>query len=300
MPLTITRPAAHAAAVLLAAAATLASAGPSTAATTPGTKDVSYRGYHLRVPSSWPVVDLAAAPGTCVRFDRHTVYLGHPTDTGQASCPAGPVGRRSGAVLIEPLDARSRTSVDRLTRIAPRGSAKAPAPHAEGEPAGRIRQAVPAAGVLVTSVGDDQAAAQGVLDSATLDGQARQVPPPAATADTVAATTAVAAQPGTYTGLGFDPCSAPSAAQMSAWSASPFHAIGVYISGVSAACAQPNLTSSWVRTQTSAGWHVIPIHVGLQAPCTTFGHRVSTTLATAAGQGHSEAQQAVAAAAALG
>ncbi|WP_245687407.1 glycoside hydrolase domain-containing protein, partial [Streptacidiphilus griseoplanus] len=47
-------------------------------------------------------------------------------------------------------------------------------------------------------------------------------------------------------------------------------------------------------------WHVIPIHVGLQAPCTTFGHRVSTTLATAAGQGHSEAQQAVAAAAALG
>ena len=31
------------------------------------TKTVSYRGYEVKVPSSWPVVDLAANPTTCVR-----------------------------------------------------------------------------------------------------------------------------------------------------------------------------------------------------------------------------------------
>ncbi|WP_377273164.1 glycoside hydrolase domain-containing protein [Peterkaempfera sp. SMS 1(5)a] len=278
--------------------ATATAAAPASAPAAPA-KGVSYHGYHVRVPGNWPVIDLAAHPDTCVRFDQHAVYLGHPTDAGQASCPAGLVGR-SDALLIEPLDAQSRPLVDRYTRVAPHGSAKAPATSGAGAPTGRIREAVPAAGVLVTSVGTDQAAAQTVLDSATLDTQAQAAPLSATAAVTAEAATTVAAQPGTYTGLGFDPCAAPSNAQMSAWSASPFHAIGVYISGISAACAQPNLTSSWVQTQTSAGWHIIPIHVGLQAPCTTFSHRVSATLSTAASQGHSEAQQAIAAAAALG
>ncbi|MDX3770510.1 MULTISPECIES: glycoside hydrolase domain-containing protein [unclassified Streptomyces] len=287
----------------LAALSTAALAGAAVpAGAADGAKDVSYRGYHVRVPSSWPVIDLAAHPDTCVRFDRHAVYLGHATDAGQATCTPGLVGRTE-ALVIEPLDAAGRKAVDGSTRIAPEGAARAASPRTGGAPSGRIRQAVPAAGVLVTaSVGTDEAAAQTILDSADLDADAEAVnlsAAPAGRAEAMSAS-AVAAQPGTYTGLGFDPCAAPSNAQMSAWSASPFRAIGVYISGISAACDQPNLTAPWIQTQTSAGWHIIPIHVGLQAPCNSFSHKVSSTLATAASQGHSEAQEAVAAAAALG
>ena len=49
-----------------------------------------------------------------------------------------------------------------------------------------------------------------------------------------------------YTGLGFDVCSTPSTSAMSAWSSSPFRAVGIYIGGANAACAQPNLSASWV------------------------------------------------------
>ncbi|MDF6040799.1 DUF1906 domain-containing protein [Streptomyces sp. JH14] len=296
----------RAASTVLTALAALSTAALSTATASPaaaeGAKDISYRGYHVRVPSSWPVIDLAANPDTCVRFDRHAVYLGHATAAGQATCPAGLVGRTE-ALVIEPLDATGRKSLDGSTRIAPKGSAKAAVPRTAAAPSGRIRQAVPAAGVLVTaSVGADDAAAQTILDSAALDTDAKAVTlsvAPSAQVEAMAAA-AVAPQPGRYTGLGFDPCAAPSNAQMSAWSASPFRAIGVYISGISAACAQPNLTAPWIQTQTSAGWHIIPIHVGLQAPCNSFSHKVSYTLSTAASQGRSEAQESLAAAAALG
>src|SRR5262249_31713394 len=43
-----------------------------------------------------------------------------------------------------------------------------------------------------------------------------------------------------YSGLGFDACSAPSSAQMTAWGASPYRAIGVYIGGTNRGCTQPN------------------------------------------------------------
>ncbi|MET8330489.1 glycoside hydrolase domain-containing protein [Streptomyces sp. NPDC005181] len=296
----------RAATTVLTALAALSTAALATAAApadaADGAKDVSYRGYHVRVPSSWPVIDLAAHPETCVRFDRHAVYLGHATDAGQATCPAGLVGRTE-ALVIEPLDATGRKSVDGATRIAPKGAAKAAVPRAADAPSGRIRQAVPAAGVLVTaSVGTDDSAAQSVLDSAALDADAKAVTLSGASAGQARAmsASAVAPQPGTYTGLGFDPCAAPSNAQMSAWSASPFRAIGVYISGISAACDQPNLTAPWIQTQTSAGWHITPIHVGLQAPCNNYSHKVSYTLSTAASQGHAEAQESISAAAALG
>ncbi|MFF1835984.1 glycoside hydrolase domain-containing protein [Streptomyces sp. NPDC058231] len=285
----------------LTATALAGAAAPAGAAD--GAKDVSYRGYHVRVPSSWPVIDLAAAPDTCVRFDHHAVYLGHATPAGQATCPAGLVGRTE-ALVIEPLDATGRKSMDGSTRIAPKGTARAAVPRTADASSGRIRQAVPAAGVLVTaSVGTDDSAAQTILDSAALDTGAKAVTLSGTAATEAAASasaSAVAPQPGTYTGLGFDPCAAPSNAQMSAWSASPFRAVGVYISGISAACDQPNLTAPWIQTQTQAGWHIIPIHVGLQAPCNSFSHKVSYTLSTAASQGHSEAQESIAAAQALG
>lgn len=71
---------------------------------------------------------------------------------------------------------------------------------------------------------------------------------------------------GRFTGLGFDACSAPSAAALEAWLASPFRAVNIYIGGANRACHQPHLTAAWVRTVTRMGWRLVPTYVGLQAP----------------------------------
>jgi len=89
----------------------------------------------------------------------------------------------------------------------------------------------------------------------------------------------------TFTGLGFDACTAPSSKAMAAWNESPYRAVGVYIGGINRACSQPNLTASWVAAQTEAGWHLIPTYVGLQAPtssCTSCA-KLSSSQATAQG-----------------
>jgi len=120
--------------------------------------------------------------------------------------------------------------------------------------------------------------------------------------------------PGTFTGLGFDQCNAPSQSAMTAWrKASPFQAVGIYISGNSRACrAQPNLTSTWVSTQLAAGWHLLPITLGPQVSCSSrfprYGRTIDPTIdpttastyAAARTQGTAEARKAVAAATALG
>lgn len=102
-----------------------------------------------------------------------------------------------------------------------------------------------------------------------------------------------------YTGLGFDACSAPSTTTLSAWSASPYRAVGVYIGGINRACSQPNLTSTWVASVIGAGWVLIPTYVGLQAPVDVCGC-ASIKPAQAATQGVAAADDAVAQAAALG
>jgi len=66
---------------------------------------VAYQGRSFTVPRSWPVVDLTRQPATCVRFDRHAVYLGKP-GTDQA-CPAHLVGTTE-AILIEPASASAQ------------------------------------------------------------------------------------------------------------------------------------------------------------------------------------------------
>src|SRR6266498_2041888 len=58
------------------------------------TRQVTYHGYKVEVPTSWPVVDLARNPSACVRFDVHAVYLGHPG--ADPSCPARSEERRVG------------------------------------------------------------------------------------------------------------------------------------------------------------------------------------------------------------
>src|SRR5579884_812971 len=62
-------------------------------------KTVRYDGYSLTVPSSWPVFDLSRDPQTCVRFNRHAVYLGLPSTT--QACPATAIGRTE-AILVSP------------------------------------------------------------------------------------------------------------------------------------------------------------------------------------------------------
>jgi hypothetical protein len=75
--------------------------------------------------------------------------------------------------------------------------------------------------------------------------------------------------PGVYGGLGFDTCAAPPISYMSAWLASPYRSIGVYIGGANAACV--NLSASWVGTVANEGWRLAPLYVGLQDPCAYQG-----------------------------
>ena len=101
---------------------------------------------------------------------------------------------------------------------------------------------------------------------------------------------------------GFDTCAAPSTSVMTAWKASPYTSVGVYIGGANRGCSQPNLTKSWVSTVTGQGWRLLPIWVGPQAPCTTLG---STTKITADpgqsfGEGAAQGSAAANAAQALG
>ncbi|WP_280840229.1 glycoside hydrolase domain-containing protein [Micromonospora sp. A200] len=132
----------------------------------------------------------------------------------------------------------------------------------------------------------------------------RTAAPATAAPATAGRTTAAAVtgpSPGTFTGLGFDACTAPSSATMQAWlAASPYRAIIIYFGGVNRACAQPNLTPSWVAAQQAAGWHLVPIYLGLQAPCTTSTKRYLIDAANAAAQGRTQADDAVAQAKTLG
>jgi len=103
------------------------------------------------------------------------------------------------------------------------------------------------------------------------------------------------APPGTFTGLGLDTCSAPNTSVMGAWLNSPYRAIGVYVGGETRACSQPNLTASWVNAVAGMGWKLMPIYVGLQAPCNSgFGSQViSTDPNTAVYQGAVDANAAI-------
>ena len=107
--------------------------------------------------------------------------------------------------------------------------------------------------------------------------------------------------PGSYTGAGFDACTAPAQNLMTTWlSDSPYRAVGIYTSGVNRFCTQPELTASWVSAQQAAGWHLLPIHMGLQPYCTTSTKEFRFTAANAATSGRAAADEAVAAARAIG
>ncbi|MEV8373467.1 DUF1906 domain-containing protein [Kribbella sp. NPDC056861] len=104
------------------------------------------------------------------------------------------------------------------------------------------------------------------------------------------------------TGPAFDTCATPSQDTMNAWGApnTPFHAIGLYISGGLRACQQFNLTPAWVTEQDAHGWQFLLIDAGKQAPCSNLASKMSSVPATALAEGRAAAAAAVVAAQDLG
>ncbi|HLI36833.1 MAG TPA: DUF1906 domain-containing protein [Streptosporangiaceae bacterium] len=82
---------------------------------------------------------------------------------------------------------------------------------------------------------------------------------------------------------GFDTCTAPPLSAMKAWR-SRYAAAGIYIGGQDMACDYGNLSASWVASARAMGWSLLPVYVGLQAPCTSFGGRISAGDAAAQGK----------------
>lgn len=264
-------------AVLVPSVVLLSAAGSASAGARQQLRTVTYHGFTVTVPRGWPVYDLARQPQTCVRFNRHALYLGVPSS--QQSCPAQAVGRTE-AILIEPLGA---------------GAARA---GAAGDPAGYLAGpattfAAPGAGVQVTATWlNDPRLVAGALHMRTLPQSPPHLRPHVQKAGPTGGATASQA-PVVYTGPGFDACDAPSSQKMSAWTAhSPYHAIGIYIGGANAACppsSDPNLTPTWLSSEAAAGWHFIPTYVGLQAPsngcaCAAIKPKQAVTEGTAAAE----------------
>jgi hypothetical protein len=111
---------------------------------------------------------------------------------------------------------------------------------------------------------------------------------PAATARAATGTT-VTPRVVTGSGLGFDAASAPSTAQVRAWSGSPYHAVNVYFSGsqrLDTTQTQLGNDTTWTATVLSNGWSLIPTVVDLQAPCYAGKkQKMSANASTAAAQG---------------
>jgi hypothetical protein len=105
-----------------------------------------------------------------------------------------------------------------------------------------------------------------------------------------------------YTGGGFDTCAAPTVAQMSNWLSSPYRSIGIYIGGANRACGDGNLSASWVKTVKAQGWNLVPLYVGLQAPCVSQGglQLISSSPTAAASEGKAAADDAASRAANFG
>jgi Rv2525c-like, glycoside hydrolase-like domain/Fibronectin type III domain len=105
---------------------------------------------------------------------------------------------------------------------------------------------------------------------------------------------------GVFTGYGFESCNAPSPEALSAWLASPYRAVGVYIGGVNRGCANAQLNADWVAQAIAGGWSLIPTYVGPQAPCVTNARDSSFTAADAQAQGVAAADDAIAQSSGLG
>lgn len=283
----------------LSACALLALLAGTTSVAAGAARVVRYHGVRIVVPPGWPVYDLASQPLTCVRFDRHAIYLGQPS--ADQRCPPHAVGRTE-AILVEPTPPGSSAGTGGAN---PLPSQSTPGTQPPGGSFSQITMA--GKGVLVTATWsghrDVVARALGLRSLPAAKSAAPAATAPAAggpaAAPAAGAQGASAAAGGTYRGLGFDTCSAPSSSDMSAWRSSPYHAVGIYIGGAEVACSQPNLDSAWVRSQSAAGWHLLPTYVGLQAPGNSCGC-ASIDPGQASSEGDAAARDAVSQAQRLG
>jgi hypothetical protein len=145
-------------------------------------------------------------------------------------------------------------------------------------------------------------ATQGLMatGSEVVTGQAKAAVKQASTS-TVSQSTAAPGLSGMIgSGLGFDTCTAPSAAAMRAWLASPYRVAATYLGGMNWACGYGNFTASWVRTVAAEGWRFMPLWVGQQAPCTTVPYVATINPSQATAEGEAQARSAVAAARSFG
>ena len=273
--------------VTITAAAVAGLSGTAALAATPGgaAKTVTYRGYSFTIPANWPVIRTSASSTTCVRFDRHALYLGEPGRNQR--CHNALLGTTE-AILVQPAGATAGASAAQdatarqITVVSPR--IKVTATYAGDQTA--VTQILASASLPLPPV-SLKTASPGFALSRVAETPAQQLVTPPAAASTVPASAV------SFTGQGFDACTAPSSAFMSAWkAASPYGAVGIYIGGAERACDQPNLTADWVTQQAAAGWHFLPTYVGVQAE---FGQITSP-----ASQAVAAAKDAVTKAKALG
>ncbi|MGN5378397.1 glycoside hydrolase domain-containing protein [Streptomyces lasalocidi] len=199
-----------------------------------GTTAIHYRGHTFTVPADWKVVDLDKNPATCVRFDRHAVYLGTPG--ARQDCPADVTGRTE-ALLVRPSNATKAAVTENPTSRT--YSATAAEHHRHGS---ATAPTLPGSGGCSPVPGCRW----------PRRGPRRRPPRLAALA--------VPADATSYQGNGFDACAAPSQAAMNAWKGSSgYGAVGVYIGGENRGCSQANLDAQWVQTQYTNGWRFLPI-----------------------------------------
>jgi hypothetical protein len=283
----------------------------ASAASSTGTYQVvQYHGYRIQVPASWPVYDLAADPTRCVLFNQHAVYLGTPGADQQ--CPDHAFGRTE-AVLVQP----EPTSVPPGTvKLGPDTASFSGALPANDTTSHVVQLTAPGPGVQVTATyGTDEGQIRSILAGAMMTAKSSSAAPvtgtvagtPSAKATKQAAgsnssSTGVAPELSLQQGqgLGIDTCTAPSAATMTDWLASPYRVISTYLGGANWACSYGNFNSSWAGEVAAEGWKYIPIWVGPQAPCTTLTNTTVIDPSTAAAQGETEAASAVAAAQSFG
>jgi hypothetical protein len=267
----------------------LANAAPATGGPQLAPQHVAYLGHTFTVPSGWSVVNLAKNPTACVRFDVHAIYFGTPSATQK--CAAQGAGTVEAAILVSPAAKTGKTASAQDDAIEQRitatlGNVQITASYDTDRSA--VTRILASAGVpapKVESVATSAAAKPAIQTRSAL----------ALGATTAGDTAAVMSY--RYVGLGFDACTAPSTAQMTSWSASPYKAIGFYLGGADRSCAQPELTPSWVSTEVAANWHLLPLYVGLQAVPNPPG---PSELTSPAAQGTASANDAVTQAQAIG
>ncbi len=296
-------------------------------ATTGKLKTVEYDGYSIMVRSSWQVFHLDTDPGQCVRYDINAVYLGNPG--ANQNCPPNLIGRAQtititaagvpgappaqyqraavahgglGASLPASFAGRRVASVpatlSTLDQYSQQHEFQAAVSHSDvsvmgtygrdpgqvetiirsmrklpGQPSGAgsptAGDSVPTGGSRVTSAGTARKAAASPSSTLAANLQAHVRSSPL---------------------NGFDTCTAPSVKAMRAWK-HEYSAIGIYIGGENMACDYGNLSASWVRSVHSTGWSLLPLYVGLQAPCNSFPGSINES--DAAWQGKSAADTAV-------